>query len=99
MHPDADHLRDKGLLAVLTPDEPSAAASSDQSIWDDIPTAGVRFQHIWILLLYLNTLLLPVQAQGKFFYLDADRFEDKGLLAALTPDEPSAASPSDKHLR
>ncbi|BDA40457.1 Uncharacterized protein C1834.10c [Coccomyxa sp. Obi] len=27
----------------------------------------------------------------KFFYLDADRFPDKALLAALTPPEPSAA--------
>lgn len=31
------------------------------------------------------------QVKKKFFYLDADRFPDKALLAALTPPEPSAA--------
>ncbi len=45
----------------------------------------------------MSNLLL--QAQGKFFYLDADHFQDKALLAALTPDEPSAAASSDKQLR
>ena len=40
-----------------------------------------------------------MQAHGKFFYLDADHFEDKVLLDALTPSEPSAAPPSDRQIR
>ena len=44
-------------------------------------------------------MVVPLQARGKFFYLDADHFGDKQLLAALTPNEPSAAGPGDKDLR
>ena len=38
--------------------------------------------------------LLPMQAEGKLFYLDPDHFPDRKLLAALTPNEPSAAGSS-----
>lgn len=36
-------------------------------------------------------LFFVLQAGGKLFYIDPDHFPDKALLAALTPQEPSAA--------
>ena len=47
----------------------------------------------------LSKRRMIMQAHGKFFYLDADHFEDKALLDALTPSEPSAAPPSDRQIR
>jgi hypothetical protein len=42
----------------------------------------------------MNQFSAARQVNGKFFYLDADHFPDKALLAALTPPEPSAAGTS-----
>ena len=68
----------------------------------DIPhgcTGQQMLRHLSNSDLVMSAMIVPVQARGKFFYLDADHFSDKQLLAALTPDEPSAPGPNDKDSR